>query len=215
MIGYAHIAVAEFRTAAVPHPAYERPPMLTIDPRSMKLVALGMAKVTYGALSIMRRHLGNDLDLGLIGFAVVLRTRRDLFRLVERDGLTEATLAEIADETGFYTSVNEISTYTGINRATVRRKMAMLADLDILEKVADDRWHLKDFAHGEAVRPALMLRELLENYLAVTNKLEALLPDEVLPVMRKSLTELGPIEAKALLDDEVEMKLKRQLAVDH
>jgi len=189
--------------------------MLTIDPRSMKLVALGMAKVTYGALSIMRRHLGNDLDLALIGFAVVLRTRRDLFRLVERDGLTDATLEEIANETGFYTSVNEVSNYTGINRATVRRKMTKLADLDVLEKVADDRWHLKDFSHGEAVRPAIMLRELLENYLAVTNKLEALLPEEVLPVMRKSLKELGPIEATALLDDEVEMKLKRQLGVDH
>lgn len=163
----------------------------------------------------MRRHLGNDLDLALIGFAVVLRTRRDLFRLVERDGLTDATLEEIANETGFYTSVNEVSNYTGINRATVRRKMTKLADLDVVEKVADDRWHVKDFAHGEPVWPAIMLRELLENYLAVTNKLEALLPDEVLAVMRKSLKELGPIEARALLDDEVEMKLKRQLGVDH
>jgi DNA-binding transcriptional regulator YhcF (GntR family) len=189
--------------------------MLTIDPRTMNLVALGMAKVTYGALSIMRRHLGNDLDMALVGFAVVLRTRRDLFRLVEERGLTEETLAEIAGERGFYTSVNEVATYTDINRATVRRKMQKLVDFGILEKVADDKWHLKDFKHGEAVAPALMLRELLENYLAVTNHLEALLPDEVLPVMRKSLTELGPIEAKALLDHEVELKVKRKLAVGH
>lgn len=189
--------------------------MLTVDPRTTKLIALGMAKVTYGALSIMRRHMGNDLDLALIGFAVVLRTRRDLFRLVEERGLTDETLEEIAAERGFYTSVNEVATYTGINRATVRRKMQKLADLRILEKVAEDRWHLRDFKHGDATGPAVMLRELLENYLAVTNKLEALLPDEVLPVMRKSLTELGPIEATALLADEVELKLKRQLAVDH
>ena len=52
--------------------------MLTADPRTMNLVALGMAKVTYGALMILKRHLGNDLDLAMIGFAVVMRTRRDL-----------------------------------------------------------------------------------------------------------------------------------------
>ena len=100
--------------------------MLTTDPRTMNLVALGMAKVTYGALKILQRHLGNDLELGLIGFAVVMRTRRDLFQLVERQGLTEATIAEIASERGFYTSTNEVSSYTGLNRATVTRKMKKL-----------------------------------------------------------------------------------------
>ena len=83
--------------------------MLTADPRTMNLVALGMAKVTYGALRILRRHLGNDLELAMIGFAVVMRTRRDLFQLVERDGLNEDTIAEIASERGFYTSLNERS----------------------------------------------------------------------------------------------------------
>jgi DNA-binding transcriptional ArsR family regulator len=181
----------------------------------MNLVALGMAKVTYGALKILRRHLGDDLDLGLIGFAVVLRTRRDLFQLVEQQGLTEDTIAEIASERGFYTSINEISQYTDINRATVRRKMQKLEDLGILEKVDDDKWHLKDFEHGEEVRPAIMLRELLQNYMAISNKLEALLPEEVVPVMRQALTKLGPIEAKALQEAEVAGKVKRGMEVDH
>lgn len=189
--------------------------MLTIDPRTMNLVALGMAKVTYGALKILRRHLGGDLDLGLIGFAVVMRTRRDLFQLIEQHGLNEETIAEIASERGFYTSINEISRYTDINRATVRRKMQKLEDLGILEKIDDDKWHLKDFEHGEEVRPAIMLRELLQNYMVITNKLEALLPEEVAPVMRQALADLGPVEAKALLEDEVARKTKRGLEVDH
>jgi len=87
-----------------------------------------MAKVTYGALRILRKHLGDDLDLGLIGFAVVMRTRRDLFQLVEQHGVNEQTLAAISNERGFYTSINEISQYTDINRATVRRKMQKLED---------------------------------------------------------------------------------------
>lgn len=189
--------------------------MLTIDPRTMNLVALGMAKVTYGALKILRRHLGDDLDLGLIGFAVVMRTRRDLFQLVEQHGLNEDTIAEISNERGFYTSVSDISQYTEINRATVRRKMQRLEELGILEKVDGDKWHLKDFEHGEQVPPAIMLRELLQNYMAITNKLEALLPEEVLPVMQQALADLGPIEAKALLEEDVEWKMKRGLEVKH
>lgn len=187
--------------------------MLTTDPRTMNLVALGMAKVTYGALKILRRHLGSDLELALIGFAVVMRTRRDLFRMVEQHGLNEAMLAEIASEKGFYTSTNEISKYTEINRATVTRKMKKLVELGILERVSHDKWHLKDFEHGEEVAPAIMLRELLQNYMAITNKLEALLPEEVTPLMRKTLAELGPLEAKALFEDEVAEKVRRKLVI--
>src|SRR6056297_947012 len=189
--------------------------MLTADPRTMNLVALGMAKVTYGALKILKRHLGNDLELAMVGFAVVMRTRRDLFQLVERDGLHENTIAEIASERGFYTSLNEIHQYTDINRATLRRKMNRLRELGILEKVDDDKWHLVDFAHGEEVRPAIMLRELLQNYMAITNKLEALLPDDMQPMMRAALADLGPIEAKALLDEDVARKVRRGLVAHH
>lgn len=189
--------------------------MLTVDPRTMNLVALGMAKVTYGALKILRRHLGDDLDLALVGFAVVMRTRRDLFQLVEKHGLNEETIAEISSERGFYTSINEISQYTNINRATIRRKMQKLEGLGILEKVDDDKWHLKDFKHGEEVPPAIMLRELLQNYMAITNKLENLLPEEVVPVMKQSLADLGSIEARALLEDEVCRKVERGLEVSH
>lgn len=189
--------------------------MLTTDPRTMNLVALGMAKVTYGALKILQRHLGNDLELGLIGFAVVMRTRRDLFQLVERDGLTEETIAEIASERGFYTSTNEVSSYTGLNRATVTRKMKKLVEMGILERVDHDKWHLRDFEHGDQVPPAIMLRELLQNYMVITNRLEALLPEEVVPVMRQSLADLGPIEVTALLDEDVERKRRRGLEVAH
>lgn len=189
--------------------------MLSVDPRKMHLIALGMAKVTYGALRILRRHLGDDLDLGLVSFAVVMRTRRDLFHLVEQNGLNEETIAEISSERGFYTSINEISQYTKINRATVRRKMKKLEDLGILEKIDDDKWHLKYFEDSKDVRPAIMLRELLQNYLAITNTLEALLPDEIVPMMQQTLADLGPLEAKALLEEDVISKSKRGLEVKH
>ena len=187
--------------------------MLSTDPRTMNLVALGMAKVTYGALKILQRHLGRDLELALIGFAVVMRTRRDLFQLVEREGLNADTIAEIASERGFYTSTNEVSHYTGLNRATVTRKMKKMVEMGILERVERDKWHLKDFDHGEQVPPAIMLRELLENYMTITNKLEAMLPDDMAPLIRQSLTDLGPIEAKALSENEVKRKRKRGLEV--
>lgn len=189
--------------------------MLSVDPRKMHLIALGMTKVTYGALRILRRHLGDDLDLGLVSFAVVMRTRRDLFHLVEQNGLNEETIAEISSERGFYTSINEISQYTKINRATVRRKMKKLEDLGILEKIDDDKWHLKYFEDSKDVRPAIMLRELLQNYLAITNTLEALLPDEIVPMMQQTLADLGPLEAKALLEEDVISKSKRGLEVKH
>ena len=187
--------------------------MLTADQRTMNLVALGMAKISYGALRILRRYLGGDLEIALIGFAIVMRTRRDLFQLVEQHGMTEDTISKISNERGFYTSINEISQYTEINRATVRRKMLKLRDLGILEKVDDDKWHLKDFEHGSEVPAALMLRELLQNYLVITNKLEAMLPYEVLPVMEMPLTALGDIEAKALLEKDINNKMIRGLAV--
>ena len=189
--------------------------MLTYDPRLMNLVALGMAKVTYGALTILRRHLGNDLELALIGFAVVLRTRRDLFQLVERDGLTDETIAEIAGERGYYTSPYEITAYTGLNRMTVARKMTKLAEMGILDRVERDKWHLRDFAPGDDVPAALMLRELLQNYLVITRKLEAMLPEEMAPVLAQPLADLGPLEAKALLDEDIEFKRARGREVDH
>ena len=189
--------------------------MLTADPRTMNLVSLAMAKVTFGSLRILQRHLGSDLDLALIGFAVVMRTRRDLFQLVERTGLTDDAIAQIASERGYYTSINEVSKYTSMNRTTVARKMLKLADIGIIERVDDDKWHLKDFKHGEKVPPAIMLSELLQNYMAITNKLEALLPEEVTPLMQQSLKDLGPIEARALLEQEVAKKVKRGLVVNH
>lgn len=211
--------------------------MSTNDP-NLHLVALGVAKITYGTLKVLRRHLGGDLDLGLIGFAVVMRTRRDLFQLVERHGLNEEAVSKIASERGFYTSINEISQYTDINRATVRRKMQKLEDLGILEKVDGDKWHLKDFLHSEQARSAMLLRELLQNYVLITNKLDVLLPEGAVPTMQQSLVDLGGIEAqtlpevavptmqqsladlgaveaRALLEDEIARKAKRALQVDH
>lgn len=189
--------------------------MLSSDPRAMNLLALGMAKITYGALTILRRHLGNDLELAQIGFAVVMRTRRDWFQVVESNGLTADTLLKMASHRGYYTSVNEIHQYTSINRASVRRKLNKLKELGIVEKIDDDKWHLVDLKHGIEEMPAVMLRDLLHNYVTVTNKLEEVLPEEIRPIMRAALSDLDYIEAKALDDEEVEKKIKRGLEVRH
>lgn len=188
--------------------------MLTRNPKLMNLAALGMAKTTYGALAILRRYLGDDLSLGLIGFAVVLRTRRDLFDLVNKHGLSDDVASQIARAQGFYTSINEISRFTDINRATVRRKMEILKKDDILEKVDDDKWHLNDFDYNEDVPAANMLRELLHNYVAMTAKLEDILPEDVTPIKSLSLSSLGPTHAFALQEDEVEDKIRRGLRIE-
>mgnify|MGYP001074959860 CR=1 FL=1 len=89
--------------------------------------------------------------------------------------------------------MNEIHHYTSINLATVRRKVNRLEELGILEKVDDDKWHLVDLQHGEEVRPAIILRELLQNHMAIINKLEALLPDEMQPLMRTALADRNQV----------------------
>jgi DNA-binding transcriptional ArsR family regulator len=117
----------------------------------MNMVALGVAKLSFGSLSTMQRYLGNDLEVGLIGFAVVLRTRRDWFEYVHHHGLTDEVVGMINSHKGYTTSIYEIANFTGISRATVRRKMAKLEKLGIVERTKKGSWNLIDFQHGGAV----------------------------------------------------------------
>ena len=183
--------------------------MLSTDPRTMNMVALGVAKLTYGSLSAISKYLGDDLELGLIGFAVVLRTRRDWFEHVQHHGLTDEVVEKINKHKGYTTSIYEVANFTGISRATVRRKMSKLAELGIVERTEDGRWSLIDFKHGEASRPALMLREMLQSYITITHTLERLLPEQVDHV--KALAEQNGASVKpyALLEDEAADKQKR------
>lgn len=68
-----------------------------------------------------------------------MRTRRGLFQLVEQRGLNDGTISEIVSERGFYIWINEIAKFTDMNRATVRRKIKKLEEIDILEKANDDK----------------------------------------------------------------------------
>jgi|GEM_PF-1845812 len=188
--------------------------MLSTDPRTMNMVALGVAKLSFGSLSTMRRYLGNDLELGLIGFAVVLRTRRDWFEYVHHHGLTSEVIEMINSHKGYTTSIYEIANFTGISRATVRRKMAKLEKLGIVERTKNGSWSLIDFQHGEPSRPALMLQEMLRCYITVTQTLEHLLPDEVDQAKALSAQEGAPVAPYALLEDEADDKRKRGQALD-
>mgnify|MGYP002763832678 CR=1 FL=1 len=68
---------------------------------------------------------------------MVLRTRRDWFVHIRDHGL-DAELADMVNEhKGVTTSTYEIAAYTGLNRNTVRRKLARLADIGLLERTAD------------------------------------------------------------------------------
>lgn len=183
--------------------------MLSTDPKTMNLVALGVAKLTYGSLSTIAKYLGNDLELGLIGFAVVLRTRKDWFAHIERHTMSEEVVGAINTHTGFTTSVYEISQFTGINRATVRRKLKKLEDIGILEQLDERRWHLIDFGPDDTSGPALMLRELLEKYVTVTHALERLLPDEVDHAKKTARGKGFSFEPAALSDNEIKDKIKR------
>lgn len=188
--------------------------MLSTDPRTMNMVALGVAKLSFGSLSTMRRYLGNDLEMGLIGFAVVLRTRRDWFEYVHHHGLTDEVIGRINNHKGYTTSIYEIANFTGISRATVRRKMAKLEKLGIVERTNKGGWSLIDFQHGEPSRPALMLQELLRCYITVTQTLESLLPDEVDHAKALSAQGGAPLAPYALLEDEADEKRQRGQALD-
>lgn len=183
--------------------------MLSTDPRTMNLVALGVAKLTYGSLRTIAKYLGNDLELGLIGFAVVLRTRRDWFAYIERHSLSDEVIQQINEHIGYTTSVYEIAQFTGINRATVRRKLQKLEAIGIVEKLDERRWHLKDFQPNDQSGPAVMLREMLENYVTVTHALEQLLPEEVGYAKATARRKGFDFQPAALGDAEIEDKIRR------
>ena len=183
--------------------------MPSSDPRSTYLVALAVAKLSFANLSTLSKYLGDDLQLGLIGFAVVLRTRRDWFVHIRDHGL-DAELADMVNEhKGVTTSTYEIANYTGLNRNTVRRKLERLADIGLLERTEDGRWHLRDFDHEEAAPAAEMLRELLYSYVTITRYLEAVLPEEVAQATKAAQAEELDLRPYALLAEEIEEKLRR------
>ncbi len=187
--------------------------MLSTNPKVMNLIALGVAKLNYASLTAIRKYLGNDVELGLIGFAIVLRTRRDWFDYVEHHGLTEETLQKIGAHKGYTTSVSEIAAFTELSRSTVSRKMARLEDAGVIERVGHDRWHLLDFQHGEPSPPALMLKEMLHSYVTITHALERLVPEEVEAARFAARQQGSAVKPHALLEEEAELKESRGLAI--
>lgn len=149
--------------------------MIDTHENLLKLLALGMTKLSFGCLSIVHKHLGQDLELGLVGFAMVLRTRRDWLEHIARHGLSDATFAEMAHHPVYTASIYELSQFTGVDRATVRRKLHKLAELGLVERGADQRWHLLDF-HTDGSPSAVLdlLRDLLLNYRDVSEQLGCL-----------------------------------------
>jgi len=187
--------------------------VLSTDPRTMNMLALGVAKLTYGSLSAISTYLGDDLELGLIGFAVVLRTRRDWFEYVQQHGLTDEVIEKINSHKGYTTSIYEIANFTGLSRATVRRKMTKLAKLGIVERTKDGRWSLIDFKHDEPSRPALMLQEMLQRYVTITHTLERLLPDQIDHAKNLAKKSGACVKPYALLENEAAEKQMRGLVV--
>lgn len=166
----------------------------------IKLYALGAAKISFGCLRTIYRHLGSDLELGLVGFAVVLRTRRDWFDHIGEHGLTPETLAQLHTHPVFTTSIYEIATFTGMDRATVRRKLNKLAELGLVRRQPDRRWHLCDFNEdGSASIAVPMLQDLLATYTDISRQIEQSLPHS-LSAMRARLEVAEQNLAPAALD---------------
>ncbi|WP_295544089.1 winged helix-turn-helix domain-containing protein [uncultured Thiohalocapsa sp.] len=173
----------------------------------LKLFALGMTKLSYGCLSIVHKHLGQDLELGLVAFAVVLRTRRDWFDHIARHGWQDGTFAELERHPVYTTSIYELARFTGVDRATVRRKLQKLTDMGLVERRADQRWHLLDFHTDGRPSPALdLLRELFGNYRAVSEQLEQLPPAALDGLHRHGAPERAP---KALSREECDEKQRK------
>ena len=177
------------------------------------LVSLSITKITYGVLTTLRRHFGNDLDLALVSLAAALRTRSDLCETEEQLNWDENVNAKIAAEQHFYTSINEIAQFTKMNRATVRRKMQRLAMLGVLEQVSEDKWYFIDPNHETNSRLKVLHQQLLENYLLSGSKLAQFLPEKAEQLKQgvRSITTTQTV--KALQAEEVNKKLKRKLVV--
>lgn len=180
------------------------------NPDLMKLLALGAAKVSFGCLNAVNQHLEGDLQLGLVGFASVLRTRRDWFPFVEQNGINDAVVQELKAHPTYSTSIYELSNYIGMDRATVRRKLNKLAELGIMERDQDQRWHLVDFpTDGSVSRGFLLVRDLLALYLDVMSHLEALAPEEIGAIKQKLLSNPGAFSPAALNEQEMQAKEKK------
>lgn len=173
-------------------------------------ILLTSAKVSFGALSIMRHYMKDDVNQALVALAIILRTRRDIFSTTGEYDKTNVNY-QAKNDRGFYTSINEISQFTKINRATIRRKMQNLEKLGIIEKVDGDKWHFKEVDLNDDVPIANMLRELLLHYLSGVRKVEDFLPNDKMALFADKAT----VEVSALLHKDAISKTKRGLAVNH
>lgn len=107
------------------------------------------AKFCVLAFAAFEEHIDQDYDLAHILFVLILRTHEDAGALskTRRSGI-----GRLQGENGLLITANiyEIAKYTGMNRATVRRKMHKLAELGLITRLAHERWILGgDEAAGE------------------------------------------------------------------
>lgn len=94
----------------------------------------GASRVWAAIYAAIGENLGKDLDLAAILFAVILRTQ---VAPDETEALTERRGVQVASLT---TTIYETAKVTGLNRATVRRKMFKLADMGLITRIDEDRW---------------------------------------------------------------------------
>lgn len=121
---------------------------------------LQTSKLMFAIFAAIEEHIDQDFDLAHILFVMILRTQPD----------TAANSAQRAPGPGrlnvennllITANIYEIAKYTGMNRATVRRKMHKLAELGLITRIAHERWVFD----GESGEPSERLRRLTADIL--------------------------------------------------
>lgn len=148
--------------------------------------------------------MAGDIDLAFVALAVFLKTHSDTGQSSNVIEFRKSSISGDMNPIYFYTSINEISRFLDIDRATVRRKMQKLAKLNIIKKVDVDKWCWLNTSCENKSPHATIFEKLLPNYIRYLNELSDILPKDDFFANGSEASEI-----LALSIDEVVNKVKR------
>lgn len=180
------------------------------DPRKAALVALWSAKSTFSTLASLRAFFGNDLDLAKVAFTLALRTRPDFLTEPEEDFIKISGQPEYFLSKNLSATIYEISKYSAMDRATVRRKLKKLEELGFADRTEDGQWTLINFLKDDRGPAAQALSSLFRGYLEQTAELFKIITLDEMYKIQSNFHDVHEIKSVALSLDEVRAKVKRE-----
>lgn len=148
--------------------------------------------------------MAGDLDLAFVALGVFLKTHSDTVQSSNVIELRKSTIDDHKGRIEFYTSINEISQFLDIDRATVRRKMQKLAILNVIQKVDVDKWCWLNTSCEKKSPQKIIFEKLLPNYIRCSIELSDILSEDDFFANGSEASEVS-----ALSIDEVLKKVKR------